>query len=93
VFWGRRFELEVDQLPLCRSDEIEIAADPARVELDAGRDVEAEPATQLACDIPFECPAKTAGPPHEAVAITPARLDDAQRDKRLRECPSLGALT
>src|SRR5687768_5365225 len=90
MFGRRRLELHVNQLPLCRSDQIEIAADAARVELDAGRDVEAEPTAQLACDVPLQRPAETGGAPNEAIAITPARCDHAQRDERLRERPGLG---
>src|SRR5262245_60171925 len=89
MFRRRRLELDVDQLPLCRSDQIQIAADAAGMELDAGRDVEAEPAAQLASDVPLQCPAETGGPPHEAVSITPVCCDHAQRDERLRERPRL----
>src|SRR5262245_58944835 len=53
-------------------------------------DVEAQPATQLASDVPLQRPTKTTGAPHEAVSITPARRDDAECDERLRERPGLG---
>ena len=39
---------------------------------------------------PLQRPAKTAGAPHEAVAITPVRCNYAQRDEGLGEQPGLG---